>query len=185
MIPWEKQNSDMEPDQDIDSRLPSQGEAHVKEALELLSSRALRDEDPLTRRHAIYLLGLSRNRGCIPVFIAALRDPEKAVRNQATRALAAIGKPASPPLIVLLEDTDWKVRYRAAEALGIMKNRDATNPLIARLTDDKDHVRYMAVKALGEIGNKEAIIPLKAMLQDKNPYVQRVTVSVLQKLNNF
>jgi HEAT repeat protein len=67
----------------------------------------------------------------IAVFTSALRDPEKAVRNQVTQALAAIGKPELSALIALLEDQDWKVRYRAVEALGIMKDKYAMDPLIA------------------------------------------------------
>jgi HEAT repeat protein len=174
--------SPMEPILEIASMYFNETEIHLDVATELLASHALYDTDPLTRKHSVYLLGLSRNPEFIAVFTSALRDPEKAVRNQATLALATIGKPALSPLIVLLEDLDWRVRYRAAEALGMIRDKDATNPLIIRLTDDKDHVRYMAAKALGEIGNTEAINPLMLLLQDENPYVRRITGSVIEKL---
>jgi len=152
------------------------------EAVKSLASRALTAEDPLTRKHAIYLLGMTGNPDCVELFIRALGDPEKAVRAQATRALADAGEPASDRLITLLGDPDWKIRYRAAEALGMMKERRAVSPLIGLLSDEKDHVRYMAAKSLGALGSPEACGALEARLSDENPYIQRMAESVLSML---
>lgn len=152
------------------------------EAVNELASQALTSDDPLTRKHAIYLLGMIRNPAYIEIFIQALRDPEKAVRAQATRALADIGEAASERLITFLGDLDWKVRYRAAEALGMMKENRAVRSLIKLLSDDKDHVRYSAVKALGEIGAKESLEYLIQM-DDNNVYVMRMVESVITKFN--
>lgn len=157
-------------------------ETLMGEAMKTLVSRALFAEDPLTRKHTVYLLGMSRNPDCIEIFIQALRDPEKAVRAQATLAIASVGEPASERLIALLEDPDWKVRYRAAEALGMMEEKRAVSPLIERLSDEKDHVRYMAVKSLGKICPSDAIESIEPLLDDKNPYVRRMADSVLRRL---
>ena len=144
------------------------------EAVKGMVTRALTADDPLTRKHAIYMLGMTGNPDCMEIFTRALRDPEKAVRAQATMALVAIGRPALDPLILLLDDQDWKVRYRAAEALGLLKEQGAVGPLTKRLSDEKDHVRYMAAKSLGMLKDPTAIEPLQRCMADENPYVRRM-----------
>jgi HEAT repeat protein len=121
---------------------------------------------------------MTRNPVFVEIFIQALRDPEKAVRAQATHALAGMGELASERLITLLHDPDWKVRYRAAEALGMMNEKKAVRPLIALLSDEKDHVRYSAVQALGNMEAKESLEYL-LNIDDPNPYVMRMTESVI------
>ena len=49
--------------------------------------------------------------GQVPdTLLAGLSDPDKAVRAEAMHGLAAIGRPAVPACIALLQDGDWKVR---------------------------------------------------------------------------
>ena len=153
----------------------------MREVMKSLAVRVQTSEDSLTRRHAIYLLAMTRNPACAELFTRALRDPEKAVRAQAARALADIGEPASGRLIELLRDPDWKVRYRAAEALGMIKERTAVGPLIGLLSDEKDHVRYMAVKSLGAIGPAGSKHTIEAMLNDENNYVRDMAEEVLRR----
>jgi HEAT repeat protein len=152
-------------------------------ATRLLANRALHDEDPLTRKHAIYLLCMARDPDDIDTFVQALRDPVKEVRNQATRALVTMGEPAGEKLILLLNDPDWKVRYRAAEALGMMKYTKAKAALIERLSDPRDHVRYMAVKALSEFGDEDVRTSIKPCLNDENPYVRKMAEKTLENEN--
>jgi len=150
--------------------------------IRLLSFRALNDNDPMTRKHAVYLLGQTRDKGSLDICLEALRDPEKAVREQASRALAEIGESASDRLISLLNDPDWKVRYRAAETLGMIEDKRSVSPLIRLLSDEKDHVRYMAVKSLGRIGEKAALEPIRKCQEDENPYVQRMAETVVLRI---
>ena len=149
----------------------------------MLAIETMEDNDALIRKHAIFLLGFSRNTEHINSLIKALKDPEKAVRNQAARALAEIGEPASERLIQSLDDPDWKVRYRSAEALGLMKHQGAIGPLVSLLHDEKDHVRYMAVKSLGLIGDPAAREPLLVVQTDENPYVRKAAKLVLSRLS--
>ena len=72
-----------------------------------------------------------------------------------------------------MDDPDWKVRYRAAEALGITGSKKAVPFLINSLDDPKDHVRYMAAKALGTLGSGDAEKALIARLGDENEFVRR------------
>jgi HEAT repeat protein len=169
------QNADMQENRDNPSTTTEPTDVFsLDKTVELLSFRALHDNDPMTRKHSVYLLGHARDPQSIDPCIQAMKDPEKAVRGQASRALAEIGEPASERLITLLKDPDWKIRYRAAEALGTMEEKRAVSPLIGLLSDEKDHVRYMAVKSLRTIGDIIAWEPIIARQQDENPFVRRM-----------
>jgi HEAT repeat protein len=169
--------------QDPPSTNTERTDALLGKTLELLSYRALHDDDPMTRKHAVYLLGQARDPGSLDTCIQALRDPEKAVRGQAAKALAEIGEAASGQLIPLLNDPDWKVRYRAAEALGIMREKKAVGPLIERLSDEKDHVRYMAAKSLGSLEDTVALKSLEKCRIDQNDYVRKMAEKAIAMIN--
>jgi HEAT repeat protein len=120
------------------------------------------------------MLGTSKDPSSTDIFIHTLYDPEKAVRNQAVLELVGIGAPVIQKIIPLLNDKDWKVRYRAAEVLGMLKTRDAVQPLTGSLSDEKDHVRYMAAKSLGSIEDPAALESLRKCLSDENPHVRKM-----------
>jgi HEAT repeat protein len=169
----------MQHNRDNPSKNTELTDTSLDKTLELLSFRALHDDDPMTRKHSVFLLGQAGDPRSIDTCIRAMRDPEKAVRSQVSLALAEIGEPAVEPLIPLLHDPDWKVRYRAAEVLGMIKSSESVPYLIAALSDEKDHVRYMAAKSLGLISDPAALEPLKNSQDDENPYVrQRVIASL-------
>jgi HEAT repeat protein len=128
-----------------------------KDGMEGLVMSLLESPDPHIRRHSAYLLGSSMNPDAIPFLLVALKDADKAVRKQAAHGLAAIGKEAALPLISLLRDHVWQTRYRAAEALGDIRDERSVEPLVHALGDERDHVRYMAAKALGKMKSDYAI----------------------------
>ncbi|HNQ32355.1 MAG TPA: HEAT repeat domain-containing protein [Methanoculleus sp.] len=111
-----------------------------------------------------------------------LFDPDKAVRAEAVHGLIAIGSPAVPACIALLQDADWRVRYRAAEVLGRIGDADAFAPLVAALGDEKDHVRYMAAKGLGLLCDPRAIAHLGVMQRDENEFVRRGAAGSLGRI---
>jgi HEAT repeat protein len=137
--------------------------------------------DPGVKIYSIVFMGKMKDLKFMPLFVRALHDRDKQVRLQATIAIAALGEPAVPELLILLLDDDWKVRYRAAEALGMIKSHYSIIPLVNALNDQNDHVRYMAAKALGETGDSSATEPLIRRLKDENDYVRRITVISLKK----
>lgn len=118
----------------------------------------------------------------LQTLLSRLSDPDKAVRAEAACGLAAIGKPAVSACIALLQNSDWKVRYRAAEVLGLIGDGEAYAPLAAALDDGKDHVRYMAAKGLGLLGDPRAVTPLGVMQRDENEFVRRSAASSLGKI---
>jgi HEAT repeat protein len=138
--------------------------------------------DPHIRRYATYFLGQLKDTEHLGYFAALLRDPDKGVREQAMRALAASGQPGFVILAGLVGDSDWKVRYRACESLGLMHNRDAVPYLVRALSDEKDHVRYMAAKSLGLIGEPDVEMPLIDRINDENDFVRKIIAVTLGKL---
>ena len=146
---------------------------------ELLEKQAKEAADPHVRGFSLFMLGELKDKELIDLFEQRLRDQDKRVRAQAAAALASVGKPALPRLISLLHDQDWIVRYRAAEALGIMKDPESLPFLIEALSDEKDHVRYMAAKAISETNPIEARDPLVAALSDENEFVRAMCAKAL------
>ncbi|KQC03940.1 MAG: hypothetical protein APR53_04450 [Methanoculleus sp. SDB] len=140
---------------------------------------AIADEDPRVRTMAGILLERTDKTYLVEHLIRALRAGDKAERERVSRGLALAGKVAVAPLLELLDDDSWVMRYRAAEALGRIRDTRAVLPLIARLTDEKDHVRYMAAKALCRFADGHAEGALIVLLEDPNVYVRRMAARAL------
>ena len=158
------------------------GDTDLMKATKMLAVNVLYEEDPLIRKHSLYLIGIARNPDCIPILIQSLKDPEKGVRSQATQALVMMGEPAVKDLLNLLSNPDWKVRYRTAEALGMIGDDKAASPLIELLSDNKDHVRYMAAKSLSILRNPGAREALQRCQMDENAYVRKMASFALLKI---
>lgn len=84
----------------------------------------------------------------------------------------SIGAPAVDPLVVALNDNDWKRRKEAANALGQIKDPRAVDFLIPALLNDAEGVvRSEAAEALGTIGDPKAVTHLIVALQQENTHV--------------
>jgi len=134
---------------------------------------ALVGEDPKMRQMAAVFLGQTADTAHITGLIDALHDRDKQVRACAVEGLVAIGSGAVPGLIAALQDEWWVVRYRAAEALGRIRDEGALSALEHALGDEKDHVRYMAAKGLGGYARQSSVDPLAPCLEDENEYVRK------------
>ena len=97
---------------------------------------ALKDQDQRVRTNAVSTLGKMKDARAVGALIAVLNDPVDEVQIYATLALAKIGDPALEPLIVALKDRNTNVRYRAAKALGAMKDFRAVGPLIGAMKNN-------------------------------------------------
>jgi len=150
----------------------------LKELITIVTSHP----DAEARRYAMYLLGMVGDSSVTGCLVSALRDTDKGVRARATIALASIGD--VQPLCDLLKDADWKVRYRAAEALAHIRSPASQSALVEALSDEKDHVRYMAAKALGGIGGVSAVNALISLLKDQNEFVRRSVARSLGRIGD-
>ncbi len=112
-------------------------------------------------------------------------------------------------LIKRLQNFDWNLRAQAAEALGLMGDRDAVEPLIAALKDDDSDVRQKAAEALDKLGwqptneseqrlyyiakrdwgkcvemDGATVKALIGVLKDKNPQVRKKAAEALGQIEN-
>ena len=105
----------------------------------------------------------------------------------ATQGRRNVAPPPPPPpdLLRLLEDTEARVRRRAAIAAGRVGLSDAVAALVRVLQTDTDaEVRQMAAFALGLIGDQGAVEPLRAALADPVPIVAGRAAEALGLLND-
>jgi HEAT repeat protein len=120
----------------------------------------------------------------IRALLADLHASRKEARAEAARRLGQVGTPALSGLMQALQDPDWVVRYRAAEALTAIADSGVDPALIASLGDERDHVRYMASKGLGIRKVKAALVPLIRTLRDENEFVRMCAARSLALLGN-
>jgi HEAT repeat protein len=113
-------------------------------------------------------------------------DAKKGVREDAARALALMGKDASPavdPLAKLLSDKDIELRLQAATALAAVgpDARTALKALQEALKDSDKGVRAQVIFAIGNIGldAADAVPNLVETLKDANAEVRLAAVRAL------
>jgi HEAT repeat protein len=104
---------------------------------------------------------------------AVTADPDMAVR---------VGRRAVEALIAKLQDPVPLVRRRAAEALGLLKDRGAVGPLARALLDADRGVRAQAAEALGQVRGVRALAPLSAALADPEAAVRVKAAAALGAL---
>jgi len=99
--------------------------------------------------------------------------PAQVVLRPATRTEPAVIAPPQPSdLIRLLNDTEARVRRRAALAVGRVGLAAGVEPLTRLLSDEEFEVRQMAAFALGLLADASARPPLLKALDDSEPIVQ-------------
>ena len=124
----------------------------------------LSDPNEEVRTAGVIALGKLKDPRAIIPLIQMFRDESIGVRKNAAVALQNMGFETIDPLIASLTDPDWRVREKAAEALGKKVEPKAVVPLINTLADKDTEVRQAAVNALAMIGDQRAINPLEQLL---------------------
>lgn len=119
-------------DADIRARAHVARDLIVTSILEIL----LREADPLHRERAAQLLGQNQEETAVTSLVrSSVADREPAVRRAAVSALDAIDAPRSALLYLKpLENPVEQVRLNAIEALGWMRQNEATDVLVKTLT---------------------------------------------------
>jgi HEAT repeat protein len=140
--------------------------------------KALGSRDWIVRMHAAKGLGRIGDPDAVPALMPLLQDKVKAVREEASGALAAIGVAAMAGLIEALQHDDWLVRLHAVEALGKLKSPDSVEPLLRTLFNERDSaIREDVVRALGVIRDGRAVDYLVAVM--KEPGLRLLAVEAL------
>lgn len=147
---------------------------------------ALKDNNPLVRRHAAEALGEIKDPRAVEPLIAALKDTDSLIRRHAVKALGKIRdlRAIKPLIAVLNEDRESHVRMSAAEALGWIEEPGAVEPLVSALEDEHWNVRSRAAKALGRIKDPRAVEPLVSALKDEDATVRGYAADALGEIKN-
>ena len=160
--------------------------------------RALDTDAEAERLCAVYALA-TRGEEAMPVLLNALRGEAAArlktnLANEHTNpsqldavfALSAVGRPAVPHMVELLDENDWWLRAAAADVLGDLGTTasDTVPHLIHALDDEAEWVRRNAIEALGNIGPAaEAAVPaLSRRLQDSESWIRHNAALSLAKI---
>jgi HEAT repeat protein len=144
---------------------------------------SLGNQDWIVRMHAAKALGRIKDARAIDPLIPLLQDKVKAVREEVTIALAAMGEAALPSLLEALKHSEWLVRLHAVEALGKSRSADAVEPLLWALFNDHDQaVREDAVRALGDLADGRAMEFLVTVM--KEPGLRPLAVEALGKIGD-
>ncbi len=145
--------------------------------------RALRTHDWIVRMHAVKALGRLQDPQSVPALIPLLQDKVKAVREEVSSALAAIGEASIPALLQALAHQEWLVRLHAVESLGKTRSQKAVEPLLSVIFNDGDSaVREDAVRALGDIGHPQAVEFLFTAM--KEPGLRTLAVEALGRIGD-
>lgn len=136
-------------------------------AVEMLI-RYLRDWD--ARKYVIKALGKINDERVLEPLISMLKNDE--FKDDATWALADLGKPAVQRLIQALDDKDEFVRKQSILALGEIKDPEAVDSLIEKLKDPDWFTRLTAAAALEAIGGNRAREAVKPLMKDPDLVVR-------------
>ena len=134
---------------------------------------------PRLRRCWLVLLAALVLNGCAPTAAPPVATvPTVTAHDQKMRWILQLEderqlRAGGGDLIALLQDTEPRVRRRAALAAGRVRLSEALPPLTSLLQSDRDpEVRQMAAFAIGLIGDAAAAPPLTAALADPDPLIQ-------------
>lgn len=132
----------------------------------------LKDESPAVKAAAARGLGMHGSPSDVPLILPLMKDPEKAVRLDAVKALQRLHNPvAIPPLIEALDakkESEPDVRAEAASALAQYPDGKVLDALIAALGDDYFQVTHNAYVSLRTLTGNDALP------DERKPWVQWV-----------
>ena len=121
----------------------------------------------------------------VNVLLSGVHSHDWKVRESSREGLESLGELALFPLVDLLNDPDWHVRWEAAKALQNIRDPRAAPALVKALRDGRFGVRWLASEAL--VALKEgALGPLLDALvhQGDSLWLRRGAHRVLRQLTD-
>jgi len=118
-------------------------------------------------------------------FVRALGAELPELRMAAANAIGELEVPdAVPKVVERFDDSDPRVRARAARACRQIGDARSTDPLAGLLSDPSAAVRVEAAEALGRIGNRQALQALLQLYDDEDERVRRIAVRGFGQFRN-
>ena len=130
--------------------------------------RYVRDYD--ARKPAIKTLGKINDERVLDPLISFMRSDE--FKDDATWALAELGKPAVGRLLELLKDPEEVTRKQAILALGEIKDESCVDALIESLKDPDWFTRLSAASALEKMKSQRGREAIKPLMKDPDLVVR-------------
>jgi hypothetical protein len=120
------------------------------------------------RLYAVFKLPTVLGEAAIPVLREAMRKPTGPTWGVACQAFAAIGEPAVPTLLAMLEERDESPDYRAgaAHALAEIRSASARDALLRATREADGHVAEAALGALIATGGPHLARDLITLLAE-------------------
>jgi HEAT repeat protein len=137
---------DCNPDEAI-KKINNLKNMHPKETVSVLNFFAHKETQPKILLHIVQMLGKYRDKSSIPVLIEILTDYKNPQE----------------------QEKYLKVRCKAADILGEIKDDSAVVPLMYIMNDKNEYykIRLAVAEALGKIGNAYAVNPLINIVTDE------------------
>lgn len=146
---------------------------------------ALNHPNPHVRSGAANVLGKWGDSRAIEPLIKILKDSVPAVHRSAAKSLGAIGAPAVPSLLALIQDPPFQeAPVRAGEALSWIRDPNAIDMLCAALEYPEEDARQAAAEALGEISDPIALPGLIVAVQHEDPQTRKRAGIALGKIGD-
>jgi putative membrane-bound dehydrogenase-like protein len=126
-------------------------ERQDRAAVPQLRAMAANAASPEGRVHALWLL---RSLGALdaPLVIAALKDSDPRIREQALRLSEADMKPVAGAVLEAAKDADPRVQFQAALTLGLLKDKRAFDALLD-ITHARSSDPWFRVAILSSVAN--------------------------------
>jgi HEAT repeat protein len=106
------------------------------------------------------------------------------INREATKAVSKIGEAAVPVLIKALDHKDYKVRHRAAEALGLIGDSRASKALIKEMENGTIVTKRKSIVALGRIKDPKAVDALIKVLKSGNEEQRKLAAQALGRIKS-
>ena len=114
--------------------------------------KALGDEDIAVRQCAALGLRRQPHEVAVPALISALKNPDHLLSNLAGDALVAIGEPAVPALLEVMQQGDQPARLVAVRALAMTGDHRSIPALFEALNEESMLIEYWATEGLERMG---------------------------------